>query len=173
MPISSTSLRGRTPAVQGFVVILTQASAHCGSHSRSRSTAKSQGPPTWLGFSLFMKVALFYETVPPKYGRDCLDSVAGYFLAAINAACAARTGSGAIMHAAIGCESPPMTGGLIFPSVGQVRKPGLKSVGLGGMPLLCNVSSTLLYQVPTLQILRASSAVATLRPNSLQRRTTP
>jgi hypothetical protein len=66
-----------------------------------------------------------------------------------------------------------MTGGMIFPSVGQVRKPGLKSVGLGGMPFFCKVSSTLSYQTPTLQILRASAAVATLRPNSLQRRTTP
>jgi len=31
-----------------------------------------------------------------------------------------RTGSGAIMHAAIGCESPPMTGSGFFP----VSRPG-------------------------------------------------
>src|ERR1700754_1775982 len=109
----------------------------------------------------------------PRSRAELLDVVVSYFLAAINAACAARTGSGAIMHAAIGCESPPRTGGLIFPSVGQVRKPGLNSVGLGGMPLFCNDSSTLLYQVPTFMIFRASCAVATLRPNSLQSRTTP
>jgi hypothetical protein len=84
--------------------------------------------------------------------------------------CAAFTTSGTFMHAAIGCESPPITAAAFLPSVGQVRKPGLNSVGLGGIPFFWKVSSTVLYQVPTFRILPASSAVATLRPNSLQRR---
>ncbi len=50
---------------------------------------------------------------------------------------------------------------------------GCSSVGFGGRPRCCSVSSTLLYHTPTFMILRASSAVATLRPNSLQMRTTP
>src|SRR5262249_25626811 len=48
-PINSTSLRGRTPEVQGFVLILEQASAHGGSHARSVSNAASHGPVSVRG----------------------------------------------------------------------------------------------------------------------------
>src|SRR5713101_1305633 len=41
---NSINLRGRTPLVHGLVLILKQASAHFGSHSRSVSKGESQGP---------------------------------------------------------------------------------------------------------------------------------
>jgi hypothetical protein len=43
-PISSTSLRGKMPVVQGLVLICSQASAQTGSHARSRASTGSQGP---------------------------------------------------------------------------------------------------------------------------------
>src|SRR5262245_49071446 len=44
MLTSSMNLRGRTPVTQGFVVIFTHVSAHCGSHWRSVFNARSHGP---------------------------------------------------------------------------------------------------------------------------------
>src|SRR5574342_872429 len=58
-PTSSTSLRGRTPLVQGFVVIFTHVPAHCGSHSRSVTTAASHGPVAFVVAGVFVGVSAF------------------------------------------------------------------------------------------------------------------
>ena len=41
---NSMNLRGSTPSVHGFVVIVAQVAAHAGSHSLSLANAGSQGP---------------------------------------------------------------------------------------------------------------------------------
>ena len=70
-------------------------------------------------------------------------------------------------------KSPAVFATLFLPSVGQTRNPFSPSLRFGGRPRLCSVSSTLSYRVPIFMMSRASSAVATLRPNSRQSRTAP
>ncbi len=77
----------------------------------------------------------------------------------------AASAGGGVMQYAIGCESEIWCWTLFLPSVSQTTKPRSSSPRFGGMPRFFSVSSTLSYQTPIFMILRASSAVAILRPN--------
>src|SRR5579859_7337034 len=59
---NSTNFLGKTPSVQGFVVIFNASSAHLGSHSRSLPSAATQGLTGWLVFAVSSPVAIF---LPP------------------------------------------------------------------------------------------------------------
>src|SRR5277367_3428307 len=52
--ISSTSLRGRTPLVHGFVPTRNRSSAPLGSHSLSFSKDEPQGLPSWVVADVFV-----------------------------------------------------------------------------------------------------------------------
>src|SRR5215510_6035965 len=68
----------------------------------------------------------------------------------------------------VGLEWPAATGWGSRPSVSYVRNPVWPAARFGGRARLKSVSSTVLYHTPTFIIWRASSAVATLRPNCSQ-----
>src|SRR6266481_9849089 len=74
---SSMNLVGKTPSVQGFVVIFTACSAQAGSHSRSLLSAAAHGLAAWSlpgAFAVSSPVAIFF----PPFSRVLCQS--GIFL---------------------------------------------------------------------------------------------
>src|SRR5271167_1336304 len=74
-PINSTNFLGRTPSVQGLVVILRQVSAHSGSHSRSCAKAESQGPASLGRFVVVVFSKLLLMSTSLSFPIRCSPAV--------------------------------------------------------------------------------------------------